>query len=427
MTKEVFEDLLSRFLLNLPEEEVQAPERLFFHVEEAYWFYCDFFYEADMTLPQHSLKSFASEVFAYAPWLLPNGKSAEELYSWFMSYKSTVPVCGVIIFNEEMSKVLMIQHWNGNHWSFPRGKIARDESKLECAERELWEETGFRAPSGLLSEQEVISVWETSHEVTMFILRGVPESTWFEPQVRKEVRAVAWHELCTLPHVGNHSGGGGGISQFSKVKQILKSLSQWLKEYPRDQPQRAHKALPSFETNIVAALEARGVQSTQIAALLPPPCSGQRETPGSRVATKARKVEDEPPTWVPLPSLRWGTTGGITEQQEETIDSRSSETSSSTPPSSPGLSASSSDQQQQQVPAVRCGSSSDQGSKTCCPVGDFLERTVPDQALESVESPKVIHNQVANPRDNLVDNTNNNSSSSFTFKFNVNELLSCFD
>ena len=36
-------DLELRFILNLPEEEFQSADRLFFQLERAHWFYEDFY------------------------------------------------------------------------------------------------------------------------------------------------------------------------------------------------------------------------------------------------------------------------------------------------------------------------------------------------------------------------------------------------
>ena len=37
-----FEDLETRFILNLPDEELENSARLFFQLEQAWWFYEDF-------------------------------------------------------------------------------------------------------------------------------------------------------------------------------------------------------------------------------------------------------------------------------------------------------------------------------------------------------------------------------------------------
>ena len=39
----------------------------------------------------------------------------------------------------------MIQSIYGKSWSFPRGKINKGESELDCAIRETFEETGVKA------------------------------------------------------------------------------------------------------------------------------------------------------------------------------------------------------------------------------------------------------------------------------------------
>ena len=52
--------------------------------------------------------------------------------------------CGFLIVREapELSFLLM-KH--PNRWDLPKGHIDDDESKLQCAFRELWEETGITA------------------------------------------------------------------------------------------------------------------------------------------------------------------------------------------------------------------------------------------------------------------------------------------
>ncbi|UFX82939.1 NUDIX domain-containing protein [Candidatus Absconditicoccus praedator] len=40
------------------------------------------------------------------------------------------------------SKILLIKGWHGN-WLFPKGHIEENESDIEAAKREFWEETGI--------------------------------------------------------------------------------------------------------------------------------------------------------------------------------------------------------------------------------------------------------------------------------------------
>ena len=50
----------SRFVLNVPEEELQAFERILFSVEQAHWFYEDNTMEQNPSLKSLSLREFTS-------------------------------------------------------------------------------------------------------------------------------------------------------------------------------------------------------------------------------------------------------------------------------------------------------------------------------------------------------------------------------
>ncbi|MBQ4101003.1 MAG: NUDIX domain-containing protein [Oscillospiraceae bacterium] len=52
--------------------------------------------------------------------------------------------CGAIIFkmDNNIYKLLLIKHKNSGHWSFPKGHIEGNETEIETARREVFEETG---------------------------------------------------------------------------------------------------------------------------------------------------------------------------------------------------------------------------------------------------------------------------------------------
>lgn len=55
--------------------------------------------------------------------------------------------CGIVLFNSD--EVLLIQHPTGSnnipgHWDFPKGHIEKNETEIETASRELFEETGIQ-------------------------------------------------------------------------------------------------------------------------------------------------------------------------------------------------------------------------------------------------------------------------------------------
>ena len=53
--------------------------------------------------------------------------------------------CGAIVFRKFHGNVeiLLINHANGGHWSFPKGHVEDGETEVETATREIFEETGL--------------------------------------------------------------------------------------------------------------------------------------------------------------------------------------------------------------------------------------------------------------------------------------------
>ncbi|MBP88788.1 MAG: DNA mismatch repair protein MutT [Planctomycetaceae bacterium] len=54
-----------------------------------------------------------------------------------------VKSCGVIVFRQEPRSFLLMQHHN--RWDLPKGHVDPGETDIECALRELEEETAIRA------------------------------------------------------------------------------------------------------------------------------------------------------------------------------------------------------------------------------------------------------------------------------------------
>lgn len=104
-----------------------------------------------------------------------------------MAYKTRVPVRGAIILNLAMDKCVLVKGWKkGASWSFPRGKINKDEDDLVCAIREVREETGFDCES-FAKKEHFVDMTMRDQNLKLFIVPGIPEDTVFECQTRKEI------------------------------------------------------------------------------------------------------------------------------------------------------------------------------------------------------------------------------------------------
>jgi mRNA-decapping enzyme subunit 2 len=224
---EILDDLVLRFLLNLPEEDYNSMERLFFHIEEAHWFYEDFYREnakkQGYSLPSLSFKDFAVRIFNHHPFLAPYKHGVEEYTRSFLCYKTKVPVCGAIILNKNLDKVLLVRGYNSNTWSFPRGKISKDEDEANCAIREVKEEIGFDI-SPYLKEQDFLKQNVRGQTIKLFIIAGVPEDTFFQTLTRKEIRSIQWHFIDSL--LKNHNNNQ---RKFYMIQCFLKQLNGWIK------------------------------------------------------------------------------------------------------------------------------------------------------------------------------------------------------
>ncbi|KAI7096234.1 DCP2-domain-containing protein [Hortaea werneckii] len=242
----ILDDLTVRFLLNLPRSELQSIPRLCFQVEEAQWFYEDFIRPlaatASTPLPSLPLRQFCLALFQHCP-LLSGFTDAEHVaaYEEFLAYKVRVPVRGAILMDEACERVVLVKGWKkGSSWSFPRGKINKDERDLDCAVREVYEETGFDVrAAGLVGQDDkqadedvkYIDVTMREQHMRLFVFRGVPLDTLFEPQTRKEISKIAWYNVKDLPGFKKQKHAQDKANQANKfymVAPFLGPLRKWI-------------------------------------------------------------------------------------------------------------------------------------------------------------------------------------------------------
>eukprot|EP00743_Colponemidia_sp_Colp-15_P004646 GILK01005007.1.p1 GENE.GILK01005007.1~~GILK01005007.1.p1 ORF type:complete len:491 (-),score=54.17 GILK01005007.1:172-1644(-) len=234
---DALEDVCSRFIYNLPPEELSSFERLFFQMQEAHWFYEDFYHDQSKArggrvLPSYNLKDFAHQLFQHAPFLQPYRPSFDEHFQNFRKYLSEVPVYGAIVLNPSLDKCLLVRSYKGSSWSFPRGKINKDEGEVACAIREMWEETGLDV-STLILEREFIERNFGEQKVKLFVVPGVSEDTKVETQTRKEIGKIEWHRIDDLPSKAGGAGASaakstGGGNKYWGVIPFIGALRKWI-------------------------------------------------------------------------------------------------------------------------------------------------------------------------------------------------------
>jgi len=235
-----FDDLISRFLLSVPSEELESQERLFVQLQESHWFYTDFYSDRQSHLPKLGFRDFSLRFLEHQPLVslraYANPARFDEFFARFREYILSVPVCGCIILSSDMKQVVLVKSFKGNSWSFPKGKMDRGETQIDCAAREVHEECGFDC-TRLLTENDYIEIKDatTQHLVRLYIAAGVDASTAvFKTLTRKEIGAIEWFPIRSLPggthrDVKDNGNGGKEKKSFWLVKPFIHQLKKWIK------------------------------------------------------------------------------------------------------------------------------------------------------------------------------------------------------
>jgi mRNA-decapping enzyme subunit 2 len=186
----VLDDLCTRFILHLSPEDRNDRARLFFQLEEAHWFYEDY-YRGKHRLPYLSLKDFSSRLVVHCQ-LGYTEKRFEEEFRDFLKYKKSVPVFGALIFNPGLTKILLVKGFGPRQsYTFPKGKICMGEDQEECASREVYEEIGYDI-RGKMLRSLTLDMSTKSRESRLFVVVNVSEATCFETQTRNEIKDISW-------------------------------------------------------------------------------------------------------------------------------------------------------------------------------------------------------------------------------------------
>ncbi|KAG6890414.1 hypothetical protein C0995_008768 [Termitomyces sp. Mi166 len=234
--EEVLDDLSSRFILNLPDDELSSLERICFQVEQAHWFYEDFIREENPKFPSLPLKKFSEMLFQTCPLLHQWSHDHESAYTNFMQYKTRVPVCGAIMLNDTWEKAfqcVLVKGWKASSgWGFPKGKINQVEPPANCAIREVLEETGYNL-AGQLNPDHVIEMSIREQKISLFIVPGVPEDYPFKTKTRKEISKIEWFRLADLPTWRRNRTPAGRFYLISPFISPLKAFINANKPRPQ--------------------------------------------------------------------------------------------------------------------------------------------------------------------------------------------------
>jgi mRNA-decapping enzyme subunit 2 len=233
------DELAARFIINIPADEKENMVRVCFQVEQAHWFFIDFFVERQpgLRLAKCGMKEFTNHIFHHVPFLRRHEDRTEEILAEWQEYKQAVPTYGAIILNPALDKVLLVQGFFAkSSWGFPKGKVNQEEPSEECAAREVQEEVGYDI-SPLQNAEEYLEKRFGEQPVRLYLIPGVEESTKFETNTRCEIRDIRWFPLDALPASRTDPACkarlGVAPNSFFMVIPFIREIRAWVKLFSR--------------------------------------------------------------------------------------------------------------------------------------------------------------------------------------------------
>uniref|UniRef100_A0A1I7XZJ4 mRNA-decapping enzyme 2 n=1 Tax=Steinernema glaseri TaxID=37863 RepID=A0A1I7XZJ4_9BILA len=198
--EDALDDVSFRFINSLPDEEIDEPIRFCFQLEQAHWYYVDFYCDGDSEL---SLRDFSKQICSRSGDRRLNdyGKNIDSIINQFHQYKQYVPVNGVALLDKTMTYVLLVQGMRATQdsWGFPKGKVNQDEEPVDCAAREVLEEVGYDC-SGQINPKKCSQKFIKKTCTRVYFVKDVPLEYEFKPRVRNEIKKIQWFKVCELPN-----------------------------------------------------------------------------------------------------------------------------------------------------------------------------------------------------------------------------------
>lgn len=209
----IMDDLTTRFLINSEEFMCLNPEEYFFILEEAQWFYLDFYKSKGITL------------FSLAQQLLAHNNikvAVASDYEKFKKYKQSIKVYGAMMFNSDMSKVLVVEQLGmTNTITFPKGKKSKNETGIECAIREVYEEVNYEISDKIVDVS--VTVFD---KITFYCVFNVDMKFPFKTNTRNEIAKIFWFDLDKFETVKNNPAFKIFVIAYQGIEKKIKEIKE---------------------------------------------------------------------------------------------------------------------------------------------------------------------------------------------------------
>ena len=222
----VLDCLSARFLLSLPEKQRTSLPSICHRLELAHWFLQDFLIPDIIC----SFTQFVTGMMLHVPFLRRLGWEVGTILQVWQSFKWSVPTFGAVLFDSRLEQVVLVRSLRGS-WGFPKGKLQEEETGVECAAREVLEETGISI-GRLINPECFITAELFGRPVCLYIVTGFGRSETMQPRGLGEIAEVRWFPLCCLPSTVSDPWTGSRLGMSAQklwlVLPFVRKLRLWV-------------------------------------------------------------------------------------------------------------------------------------------------------------------------------------------------------
>lgn len=115
-------------------------------------------------------------------------------------YKITRDKAGVIIYDKYNDKILLVQS-KGNLWGPPKGTFENGENSVNCAKRELKEETGIDIDEDILKNAHTFRIYNS----TYFFIEKRECELYIQNKEKNDANGLGWIKIACLADMIEYS------------------------------------------------------------------------------------------------------------------------------------------------------------------------------------------------------------------------------
>ncbi|KAK2714935.1 hypothetical protein QYM36_009814 [Artemia franciscana] len=197
--------LSETFMLKMTEEDKKDMDKVCNNIQLLYWSLHDSNY-TNLLVSQRfrDCKRFMHFIFEQDRVLKSHVSKVNTIYNKWQRQRAAIKTYGCILINKTCDKVVLVQVVGGqSRWSFPKGKIEENETEIECAVREVNEETGYNCENYIDAKKWIEHCGKRKKYCKLFVIYEVDENFQFHPKVKNEILDIQWHSISDILYKSN--------------------------------------------------------------------------------------------------------------------------------------------------------------------------------------------------------------------------------